>query len=373
MTFNTIRDSGLGTPGSGLSAPSSTSQTACAQSPRPRTQGEVSSSALAGAVAAADCSQAASTVLGFGSMGRQYVQALRALGLARIRVCSRSAGPLEALRGVSGVETVAGGFERLAVRAESEELGIIATPIASLMASVERLASLGFRRLLIEKPVSLWSSRIEQLAERLERQGIEAWVAYNRVAYPSFHEARARTSEEGGITSCAYTFTEMIRPDWAQRYPAEVLARLGVANSLHVMSLAHGLIGWPAAWSGHRAGRLVWHPAGSVFVGSGVSQRGVAFTYHADWGSTGRWSVEVHTPVSSYRLCPLEQLFRRASAAGAWEPVPVEVFNPDIKAGLIEQVAAALDPAVRALVPLVSVREAARLARFGEAVFGYEP
>ena len=334
--------------------------------------GVADSAALAAAIAAADCSAASATVVGYGHMGRQYVRALRALGVSRIRVCSRSAGPLEALRGLAGVETAAGGAERLACRAESGELGIVATPIASLIESVERLVSLGFRRLLIEKPVSLWSSRIERLTEQLERQEVEAWCAYNRVAYPSFHEAHARAIREGGITSCAYTFTELLQPDWTQRYPADTLARLGVANSLHVMSLAHGLIGLPATWSGQRAGRLEWHPTGAVFVGSGLSQRGIAFAYHADWGSMGRWSVEIHTPISSYRLCPLEQLFRRTAAMAEWEPVPVAIFHPEVKAGFVEQVAAMLHPAVRRLVPLVSLREAAALTRFGEAVFGYE-
>jgi len=331
----------------------------------------LSSAELSAAIGAASFSECSATVVGIGTMGTQFVSALSALGVRRLRIVSRSAARLESYRGLPGVETISGGVERLACEPEPQELGIIATPTALLVAAAERLAGLGFRRLLIEKPVSLWSSAIERLAQQLEEKGIEASCAYNRVAYPSFLDVRHRAAEEGGLTSCTYTFTEMIRPDWPQRFPPEELARWGIANSLHVMSMAHGLIGLPSSWSGHRSGSLPWHPAGSVFVGFGVSDRGIPFTYHADWGSTGRWSVEVHTRVSSYRLCPLEKAFRRVTATGGWDEVPVSVFAPHVKAGIVEQVAAMLNPELKTSVPLVSLRDAAALTRYGEGVFGY--
>ncbi|MBI4596919.1 MAG: Gfo/Idh/MocA family oxidoreductase [Candidatus Omnitrophica bacterium] len=332
----------------------------------------VSSAELAAALAATDLRGNTATVIGYGTMGQQFVQALRALHLRRVRVCSRSPQSIEPLKPLEGLEAISGGFEHLQCRPQPDELGIIATPTAFLAAAADRLAALGFRRLLIEKPIALRSDEIERLADRLERQGVDAACAYNRVSYPSFHEARARAAQDGGITSCTYTFTEMIKPDWPQRFPAEELRRWGIANSLHVMSMAHGLIGWPSTWNGQRAGSLPWHPTGAVFVGSGVSVRGIPFSYHADWGSTGRWSVELHTAVSSYRFCPLEQCFRRTSALGVWEEVPVAAFAPEIKVGIVEEVAAMLDPGIRAGVPLMSLRDAAVLTRFGESVFGYD-
>ena len=331
------------------------------------------SAAIAAAVAAQGFADCAATVIGSGPMGRHYVDALRTLGVRRIRVCSRSAEQLAAFHGIEGMTTVSGGIERLACHAQPEELAIVATPIAVLVPAAERLAQLGFRRLLIEKPASLWSEEIRRLATALEAKGIEGVCAYNRVAYPSFHEAAACAARDGSITSCAYTFTEMIKPHWPTKFPAEELARWGIANSLHVMSLAHGLIGWPASFEGHRTGSIAWHPTGAVFVGSGLSERGIPFAYHADWGSTGRWSVEIHTPVASYRLCPLEQVFRRTSATGEWTELPVTTFAPQEKPGFVEQVAAMLSPQIRALVPVMSLAVTAALTRYGEAIFGYEP
>lgn len=330
-----------------------------------------SSTELVQAMASAEFAPCAVTIVGAGTMGAHFLAAARALGLRRLRFVSRSAERLAPFRHQPDLECVAGGIERFAAAPQPEELAVVATPTAVLGAAAERLASLGFRRLLIEKPVALRADEIERLAEKLEQLGVDAACAYNRIAYPSAQEVRARVEQEGGITSCTYTFTELIKPDWPQRFPAEELARWGIANSLHVMSMAHGFIGQPASWNGHRSGSLPWHPTGAVFVGSGVSARGIPFSYHADWGSTGRWSVEVHTRASSYRLCPLETLVRRVSAMGDWSAVPVDAFAPTVKAGIAEELAAMLSPQVRALVPLMSLRAAAALTRYGESVFGY--
>lgn len=330
-----------------------------------------SSAEWAAAIRAQDFSGCAVTVVGYGGMGRQFVNALRALKVGRIRVCSSSAAPLEGLA-QSGVEVAAGGVERVAWRAAPEELGIIATPIRLLVPAAERLASLGFRRLLIEKPVSLWSRQIEALAAAFAAQGVDAVCAYNRVAYPSVLEARARAAQEGGIVSCTYTLTEMVQPDWPSRFDPDELARWGIANSLHVISMAHALIGMPEQWQGYRQGRtLAWHPSGSIFVGSGLSARGIPFSYHADWGSKGRWSVEIHTASSSYRFCPLETLQRLASAKAEWEPVPITTLAPEVKTGFVEQTAAMLSEELRLHVPLMPLRQVAALTRFGEEVFGY--
>ena len=135
--------------------------------------------------------------------------------------------------------------------------------------------------------------------------------------------------------------------------------------------MAHGLIGLPSEWDGSRAGSMPWHPAGSIFVGAGQSECGVPFSYHADWKSKGRWSVEFHTDGTSYRMCPLEKLFTKSDALADWEEVPVTSFNGNLKAGVAEQVAAILSPEIDAMVPSISLRETVRLTEFGERVFGY--
>lgn len=332
----------------------------------------LSSAQLARTIARTDFSSKSVLVVGYGFMGAEYVKALEALGVGEIIVCSRSKERLEPLISHQKIRTISGGYDALASDAgEAPDLAIIATPTQDLAAAAERAVEWGSKKLLIEKPVALESQKIEELNRRLARAGIEAYAAYNRAAYPAFVEARSRMASEGGVTSCAYTFTELIRKIKFEAVPQEEQKLWGIANSLHVMSLAHCLIGLPRQWSSYKKGALDWHPSGSIFVGSGISQKGVPFSFHADWGSTGRWSVEAHTAASSYRLCPLEELFRKISWNGDWEKVALTTFAPEIKTGIAEETAAMLDESIARQIPLPSLQETILLTRFGEDIFGY--
>lgn len=305
------------------------------------------------------------TVVGCGYMGKEYVKALRTLGIGSIQVCARTKKSLE-------VKSFTGGYVEFDEKPKGGEWAILAIPIEELIPAAYHFVELGFKKFLIEKPVSLYSKEIKTLLETCQKNGVEVFCAYNRVAYPSLLEARYWAEKEGGFTSCFYTMTEIIGKDWEKSYSRAELARWGIANSLHVASMAHGLIGMPKRWKGFQSGdSLSWHPTGSIFVGSGVSKKGIPFAYHADWGSTGRWSVELHTRKASYLLCPLEKLFRRTSFKEPWQEIPVHPFDEKIKAGIVEEVAAFLRPELRPLIPLFSLEEAYTLTQFGEQVFGY--
>lgn len=311
------------------------------------------------------------TVFGYGNMGKEYVKALQALGVGQIRVVSLSPEPLLPLANQPGVHTQAVDYHTFQGRFETNELAIVALPIADLIPSAHRLVELGCRNLLIEKPISLYSTEIEKLNAYLKRSGIQSACAYNRAAYPALLEAASRIAQEGGITSCTYTFTEFVNRLNLSLYTSADLERWGIANSLHVMSLAHRLIGLPRTWQAYRQGEIPWHPSGAVFVGSGVSDQNVPFTYHADWGSTGRWSVEIHSRQASYRLCPLEKLFVRKTATGDWEEIVLESFASDVKTGFVEQVASCLDTDIATRLPLWSLLDTVRLTAFAENLFGY--
>ncbi|MFC1869493.1 hypothetical protein ACFL0H_15365 [Thermodesulfobacteriota bacterium] len=82
----------------------------------------------------------------------------------------------------------------------------------------------------------------------------------------------------------------------------------GIANSLHIISMAHDLIGLPKKMQSYQFGKLDWHPSSDRFVGAGVSKENIPFSYHVDWSLAGRWGIEIMTPQNAYRLIPLEQL-----------------------------------------------------------------
>lgn len=331
----------------------------------------VNAKGLASNIRSADFVSCSATILGYGNMGKHYLKALHSLDVGQIRICSRSQEPMDSLTHSPNVATISGGFQSLDCSPEKGELGIVATPIAELVPAAKHLADLGFKKILIEKPVSLWSSEIIELEKYLTQKGAHAVCAYNRVTYPSLVEARFRADQEGGITSCRYSFTEIIGDDWEQRYSANELSRWGVANSLHPISMAHKLIGQPMSWDGHSSGNLPWHPSGSIFVGSGLSDQDIPFSYQADWGSKGRWSVEINTAVASYMMCPLEKLFSKTSSLGEWEEIPLAVFDANGKTGVVEELASMLSQEIAQVLPIMNLKETSNITAFGEEIFRY--
>lgn len=314
------------------------------------------------------------TVFGFGGMGKNYVAALQTLGVKEIRVCSQSKEKLLPLKGLKNVTTFSGGFESFFETPHKNELAIIAVPVDRLIPAALHLKKLGYQKFLIEKPISLYSKTLETFTADFSQPDYEAFCAYNRVAYPTVLEAKAMIREEGGPTSCHMTLTEMVRADWPERFPAEELARWGVSNSSHVISLASAFIGFPEKLSTFQSGNAFhWHPSGSVFTGAGVSDKRIPFSAHADWGSKGRWAVEVTTRKAAYRFCPLEKLYRKAESLGEWQEIPVYSVASEIKAGFVEQVSAALHSDLRQQIPLVSLLDAAKITQFAERLFGYSP
>lgn len=333
---------------------------------------------IANRIRSADFSGSKATVVGFGNMGKNYVKALQTLRVGRICVSSRREEPLEELKGVPGVTALAGGYERLDHSPAPGELAIIAVPTLELIPAARHLLQLGYKKILIEKPVALYSAEIEKFGLLCSREGetrapiTTIFGAYNRVCYPSLLEARCRIEEEGGITSAHLTPAEMVRGDWVERFPREELSRWGASNSVHVLSMACALIGFPETVNACQRGKaFAWHPSGSVFTASGVTAEKIPFSLHADWESKERWSLEVFTKKAAWRFCPLEKLYRKSEAFGSWEEVPVTVAAPELKAGFLEQTAAALNPEIRAAIPLMPLSDCAQVTRFAEKVFGY--
>lgn len=68
------------------------------------------------------------------------------------------------------------------------------------------------------------------------------------------------------------------------------------------------LCGRPTEFSSYRGGSIDWHSGAAGFVGSGVTEQGVCFSYHADWVVPGRWGIEIMSRKRRFILRPLERL-----------------------------------------------------------------
>lgn len=312
-------------------------------------------------------------IIGAGWMADQFCQALTTMRIGDVTVLSRREESARSCAEKYGYKALHGGYEKALPQADRFDLIIVATPIHELMPAAREAVVAGGRNLLVEKPASLYSGVLHRWAQETKESGARIRVAFNRLTYPSLWKLKALADEDGGITSCDYMFTEWIHTINFTNNKPDVYTRWGIANSLHVIGMAHALIGLPKEMHCMRAGDLDWHRSGSRFSGCGVTEAGIVFSYHADWTSAGRWGVEVMTPRHAYRLIPLEALLRCPRGSVNWAPVELAPAYPAMKTGVAEEIAVMLDGEMENLIPLVTLKQASGFTGLAEKIFGYLP
>lgn len=311
-------------------------------------------------------------VIGAGFIADQYCLALRRLGINQVTVVSRSETSAGRIREAHGFSAFPGGYAEKLPSLPVFDLVVVATPIHDLLSAARLALARGNGNLLIEKPGALYSSEIKAFQEESKDAPSRIRVAFNRLAYPNFWKLQELAREEGGITSCRYTFTEWVHTINFDKESQEAYRRWGISNSLHVISMAHALIGFPRELAAFQQGEFSWHPSGSRFSGAGLSDRDIPFSYHADWDSAGRWGVEIMTRQNAYQLIPLEGLFRCKKGTVQWEPVEFQKAFEDVKQGLAEEVAVMLKPELEETPILPDLKETARFLETAEKIFGYD-
>ncbi len=197
----------------------------------------------------------------------------------------------------------------------------------------------GIKKILVEKPGALNADELRSVHEAAQQRQATVYVAYNRRCYASTLKAQEIIREDGGIRSFHFEFTE-----WSHEI-AEMVKAPGIkahwllANSSHVIDLAFFLGGRPREIRCHVGGKLDWHPSSSIFTGSGISESGALFSYHADWGAPGRWGLEVLTARNRLLFRPMEKLQIIRQGSLIIEDVEInDTKDRDYKPGLYEQV-----------------------------------
>lgn len=307
-------------------------------------------------------------IIGGSEIVRQYALALEGLGVEHITVVADTGTYISQFCKEHGIKLVRGGFKKSLQLVGDADLVIAAPPLHLSVSAIETARECGHSNILVEKPGSLYATELESVYAQIRE---DVRVAYNRLTYPNLHRLKTLVDEEDGITSCRFTLTERLSSIDFQKDITEVYERWGISNSLHVISMAVELIGFPRELHALQRGSLEWHPSGSVFVGHGISERGIPFSYHADWGSGGRWGVEVNTRHNSYQLIPLEGLYACKRDAGTWDQVPFDTAFPNIKPGFAEEVAIMLDDSRLHRSILPSLHKASRYNALAEEIFDY--
>ena len=308
-------------------------------------------------------------IVGGGWMAYQYALALSRMNIKDVTIISKTKDNVKKISNEFGFRSLYGGYEKNLPLMKKMDLVIIATPVHLLLPIIELALRCGQANILVEKPASLYSEDLLVAAEKIKNQRVR--VAYNRLLYANFFLLKYLTEEEGGISSCHFTFTEWLHTINFKNTLPDAYRRFGISNSLHVISMAAELIGFPKEISAYQSGKLDWHPSGSIFVGSGITEKGISFSYHADWESSGRWGIEVMTKENAYRLIPLEDLYVCKKNTTDWQKISFKTAFPDVKQGIAEEIALMLDKNMEQQISLVSLEKAAEFNKLAEKIFGY--
>jgi predicted dehydrogenase len=280
-------------------------------------------------------------LVGAGQMAVDYAEVLVELD-ADFQTIGRSDAAVEAFRAATGLPAESGGIDLYLTGHDSPTVAIIAVDIPNLPRTTRALLEAGATSILVEKPAGLTSQEVQGIALDAAARHASVFVAYNRRFYASTNAARKMVDEDGGLLAVDFEFTE-----WADRVAesmtaASVKQRWIIANSSHVIDLAFSFAGMPSELHSWRIGSLPWHDSGARFVGAGVTDRDVPFSYHATWDAPGRWGVTLRTPARRLRLQPMEEL--QESTDGVRDrPVDLDdELDRRFKPGLLLQVASFL-------------------------------
>ena len=246
-------------------------------------------------------------LIGAGSMAQDYARVLQSLKQP-FEIIGRGQHSAIAFKKATGLDVRTGGLRANLKIDQSPETAIVAVGVQQLANITEDLINSGTKKILLEKPGSINLKEINSLNHLANKKKVEVYLAYNRRFYSSVEQLRKLITEDGGLLSANFDFTEWAHVIKNEQQSPEVKEHWLIGNSSHVIDLAFHLCGKPKDWNSWCKGNLDWHPASARFCGAGVTNRGVLFSYLSDWQGPGRWGLELITSKNRFILRPLEKL-----------------------------------------------------------------
>ena len=272
-------------------------------------------------------------LVGAGNMGKAYAKVLKAQNI-EFSTFTRSEKTAQQFREETGCDVVSGDLQSFLSKASGKfSHAINAVNVENLEAVTLSLLNAGINKILVEKPLGLSADSIATLNDKVKELSAAVYVAYNRRYYASTAKALEIIKEDGGLKSLLFEFTEWkTRIDFS-RYPDIVREKWLYANSSHVIDLAFYFAGMPKCWSSY-SGRAN-NGEDDVFVGSGLTEKNVFFSYASNWDAPGRWGVELLTNKHRLYLRPMEKLSIQKINSVAIEEVPIEdALDVEFKPGV---------------------------------------
>lgn len=278
-------------------------------------------------------------LFGAGPMAQDYQKVLANLECT-LSVFGRGQTSAQRFEEETGHKVITDSFESRAASLELPDFAILAVGVEGLCDLTCRLVDAGVSKILVEKPAGINRGQIQKIHAKAAEKGARVWVGYNRRFYDSVDKAKELIAKDGGLLSMHFEFTEWSHKIAPLDKPKAIKEIWALGNSSHVMDLAFYLAGFPEQLNCVAGGGLEWHPSGSIYAGSGLTDKGTIFSYHANWESAGRWGVELLTRKRKLFLKPLEELHLQLRGQLAVEKVDLSGNDDSVplRPGLLKQV-----------------------------------
>lgn len=278
-------------------------------------------------------------LVGCGYMAGEYYKVLKGLDICPV-VVGRSSEKCKEFSDKYDIPVISGGVENSFEEFDTlPEYAIVSVSIEELCNSTMSLLDKGIKNILIEKPAGMNTKEIQDLSKKAIEKDAKVFVAYNRRFYQSTEKAIDIIKMDGGVKSFHFEFTEWESDILASIKSDKVKESILLANSSHVIDLAFFLGGLPIEMSSYVTGELDWHHNGCVYAGAGKTSDNVLFSYNANWGAPGRWSVEIMTSKHRLYFKPMEKLAIQEINSVQVNQVDMDYsIDEEYKPGLFNQV-----------------------------------
>lgn len=299
-------------------------------------------------------------LVGTGNIGIEYAKVLKNLG-CDLSAIGRGKEKSEEFEKKTGIPAITGGLsDFLLTNPNVPDYAVVTVGIEALSDITIQLIKYGVKYILLEKPGVGNFQEIYKLCDLAFQYNSSIFIAYNRRFYASVQMARQVIEQDGGLTSIHFEFTE-----WSHQIEALIKHKTEhenwfLGNSTHVVDTAFYLAGKPTEMCSFVRGQgsLNWHPSSSIFTGAGVTEKGALFSYHANWKSPGRWSIDVCTPKHRLIFRPMETLQIQKIGSVSVENVKInDALDTEFKPGLFKQVQAFFNHEFEEMVDLSTQKE----------------
>lgn len=282
-------------------------------------------------------------LIGTSQMAVDYYNVLKNFDVD-VKVIGRGARSADFFKSATDITPIVGGVENLIGQTlDLPDCAIIAVGVEEIKNVAIILLQAGVKCLLLEKPGGLNVEDVSIITKLALETKSNVLVGYNRRFFSSVIQAKAMIEEDGGLESFNFDFTEWGHIIKDSNSKNIIKNNWFLCNSTHLIDLAFYIGGLPVSMSTFSAGNSYWHTP-MIFSGAGISNSGAIFSYSANWGAPGRWSVEFLTKRRKYILRPIEKLQIQEIGSLSTEFVPIDdELDINYKPGLYRQTLAFLN------------------------------